>query len=515
MARAPLVPHTPNKVLVGANGYVRNEVIGNTPLEAFARPVPTTGLVFVMLKVQSTMPLRRSILLFAALGALLLISASAGWTVWRNVLQAQAQASALHEKDLRIHEALSAIRSSVYLTAILTRDYLLDTAPSADVDYADQFRVIKTKAKSSFDALNQAAPEEAQRTALNTLWRELGIYWDSTQSMLDWSPREKSRERTGALRLRYNQREAILALTERIEQLTSENSSVERERMAAAGRDFQSSLAWIAGGALLLGISISGFTLIRMRSLEAQSQAAETQLRRLSGELRTAQEQERKSLSRELHDQVGQMLTAVRMELTAMGRLEGSADSELAMRASRARITVEQTLSIVRNIAMLLRPSMLDDLGLTPALNWLVKEVSRSSGMDVRADVNANVDSLPDAHRTCLFRVVQEALTNAVRHSGARTVDLQVHTIGSWVQAVIADDGKGFEPGDEKRKGLGLLGMEERVRELGGSVRVASAPGRGTSVEIRLPRPNNGELGDEDSDRGRSRDRADRFKTAS
>ena len=461
------------------------------------------------------MPVRRSIFLFVALGALLLLSVSAGWTVWRYARTAQAQAAALHEKDLRIHEALATIRSSVYLTAILTRDYLLDTGPPADTDCAEQFRAIKNKAKASFDALTQSIPEEAQRTALSTLWRELGVYWDSTQVMLDWTPREKAQQRAGALRLRFNQREAILALAERIEQLSSENSASERERMAAAGREFQSSLGWISGAALLLGVSISGFTLARMRKLEAQSQAAETQLRRLSGELRTAQEQERKSLSRELHDQVGQMLTAVRMELTAIGRLEGSPEGELAMRAARARLAVEQTLGIVRNIAMLLRPSMLDDLGLTPALNWLVKEVSRSSGMDVRADVSANVDSLPEAHRTCLFRVVQEALTNAVRHSGARTVDLQVHTIGDWVQAIIADDGKGFEPGDEKRKGLGLLGMEERVRELGGSLRVSSSPGRGTSVEIRLPRPNTGEILNEDSDRGRSRDRTDRFKTAS
>ena len=469
----------------------------------------------IMLRLQSNaMPVRRSVFLFLALGALLLLSASAGWTVWRNVRQAQTEAAALHEKDLRIHEALAAIRSSVYLTAILTRDYLLDTSSAAEADYADQFKTIKSKAKASFDTLDRAVPEDAQSIALKTLWRELEVYWASTQAMLDWTAREKAQQHAGALRVRYNQREAILALTERIEQLTSENSAVERERMAAAGREFQSSLGWIAGGALLLGVSISAFTLARMRKLEVQSQAAETQLRRLSGDLRTAQEQERKSLSRELHDQVGQMLTAVRMELTAIARLQDSPEGELALRAARARITVEETLGIVRNIAMLLRPSMLDDLGLTPAVNWLVKEVSRSSGMDVRADVNPNVDSLPEVHRTCLFRVVQEALTNAVRHSGARTVDLQVHTIGDWVQAIIADDGKGFEQGGEKRKGLGLLGMEERVRELGGSLRVSSSPGRGTSVEIRLPRPNTGEL-DEDSDRGRSRDRTDRFKTAS
>jgi signal transduction histidine kinase len=265
----------------------------------------------------------------------------------------------------------------------------------------------------------------------------------------------------------------------------------------------------------LLGLGISGFTLARMRTLETNSLNAETELRMLSGQLRTAQEQERRSLSRELHDQVGQMLTGLRMELAAISRLHAAPDSEITSRLARAKGIVEQTLAIVRNIAMLLRPSMLDDLGLTPALNWLVKEVSRSSGMDIRAQVGSGVDELPDAHRTCLYRVVQEALTNATRHSGARTVDLQVSTIGNWVQSIIADDGRGFGTGEEKRRGLGLIGMEERVRELGGSVRVISAPGRGTSVEVRLPRPaQTGETHDQDFDRGRSRDRADRIKTA-
>ena len=168
---------------------------------------------------------------------------------------------------------------------------------------------------------------------------------------------------------------------------------------------------------------------------------------------------------------------------------------------------------------MLLRPSMLDDLGLTPALNWLVKEVSRSSGMNIRAEVSSGADTLPDAHRTCLYRVVQEALTNATRHSGARTIDLEVYTIGNWVKTTITDDGRGFEAGTERRKGLGLLGMEERVRELGGRISVTSAPGRGTVVDVRLPRPAPVEepaekIDDHDSDRGRSRDRSDRIKTA-
>ena len=105
------------------------------------------------------------------------------------------------------------------------------------------------------------------------------------------------------------------------------------------------------------------------------------------------------------------MLTGLRMELASMARINGHTEGELSSRIARAKGTVEQTLRIVRNIAMLLRPSMLDDLGLTPALAWLVKEMSRSSGIDIRADIDPALDSRPDAHRTRLYRVIQEALT--------------------------------------------------------------------------------------------------------
>jgi signal transduction histidine kinase len=164
---------------------------------------------------------------------------------------------------------------------------------------------------------------------------------------------------------------------------------------------------------------------------------------------------------------------------------------------------------------MLLRPSMLDDLGLTPALAWLIKEVSRSSGIEIKSDIDPSLDALPDTYRTCLYRVVQEALTNASRHSSAARIDLTLRTDGKWVQGAISDNGMGFDISAMRGRGLGLLGMEERVRELGGSLRIASNPGRGTRVEINLPYPESPEVEiDTDTDRGRSRDRANRVEAS-
>jgi signal transduction histidine kinase len=127
--------------------------------------------------------------------------------------------------------------------------------------------------------------------------------------------------------------------------------------------------------------------------------------------------------------------------------------------------------------------------------------------------VDPAADSLPDDLRTCVYRVIQEALTNAGRHSAARRVHVKLHATDAWVVGTIADDGRGFDPEAPDRRGLGLLGMEERVKELGGSISVISSPGLGTTVEFRLPRPAATEVSDDSNpDSRRSRDRSDRIE---
>ncbi len=460
------------------------------------------------------MPVRRSIFLTIAFAALLIISGTAGWATWRNMRAAQASTSALYEHDLEVHEALGEVRSSVYLTAILVRDYLLDSTIDGS-DYRSQFDAIKVRWHSSIEALRQTLMDQEARVTLARLASELEDYRTSTEEMLNWTPEQRVRLQDEMMRRRSGRRRDILSLTERIAALAAQSSEQQRKLLKETDDSFRSSLGWIAAMTGFLGATVAGLTLMRMRSLEAESEGTQSELRSLSGQLRTAQEQERKFLSRELHDQVGQMLTGLRMELTAVSRHNTHVDREMLVSLDRAKATVEQTLGIVRNIAMLLRPSMLDDLGLTPALTWLVKEVSRSSGMEIHREIDERVDHLPDAHRTCLYRVVQEALTNAARHSGARKVTLKVSASDKWVQALVQDDGRGFEVAAQKTRGLGLVGMEERVKELGGHLHMTSVPGRGTSVQISLPKPATLEDSDDkSSDRRRSRDRADGIKTA-
>jgi signal transduction histidine kinase len=128
---------------------------------------------------------------------------------------------------------------------------------------------------------------------------------------------------------------------------------------------------------------------------------------------------------------------------------------------------------------------MLDDLGLAPALNWHARETSKRTGLNVVVSADDAIDSLPDEHRTCIYRVVQEAVNNAVRHANARTVEVAVRKERQKVNVTVQDDGAGFDT--RFMRGLGLLGMEERVRRMGGRLKIRSEPGRGTLIHAALP----------------------------
>ena len=196
-----------------------------------------------------------------------------------------------------------------------------------------------------------------------------------------------------------------------------------------------------------------------------------------------AQENERRALARELHDEIGQSLSAILMETESAECADRRAD--LSSHLDSIKGLAEKTVNQVRDLALLLRPSMLDDLGLAPALNWHARETSKRTGLNVVVSADDTIDDLPDEHRTCIYRLVQEAVNNAIRHANARTVDVSVRREGQKVNVSVQDDGAGFDT--RFLRGLGLLGMEERVRRLGGRLKITSEPGRGTLVHAALP----------------------------
>jgi signal transduction histidine kinase len=244
-------------------------------------------------------------------------------------------------------------------------------------------------------------------------------------------------------------------------------------------------VALTSGLVLAIGSAIYILRLERQERLRyAELEHSREELQGLSARLVDAQETERRSLSRELHDEVGQALGLLLMDVGRLSNQLG-ADAKRQEMVQRIKTVAERTVQTVRNMALLLRPSMLDDLGLVPALEWYAREVSRSSETEVEVKAENVSETLPDPLMVCIYRVVQEAVNNAQRHAHAKNVAVELRQTDSVVQVQIKDDGSGFD--GKRTRGIGLLGMEERVKRLGGTITIESQPGSGTTIRAELP----------------------------
>jgi signal transduction histidine kinase len=390
-----------------------------------------------------------------------------------------------HERHYRIADALTRLRSDLYLAGILKRDFLLDPAPSHG-SYGEKYNVIKASTTLHLKTLRSLLSAE-QTPSLERLRMEVEAYMRPLDQALDWEPLEKASIRWHLLRLQLRQRHSALQMASDIEQINSQNLAIQQEKIRLAEAQFRRFLLWTTSGALILGILIAGVTVWHMRRLERQSEDANWELRELSHQVVKVQEQERKTISRELHDEVGQMLTGLRMELGNLDGPHARQDPVFYQRLLQTKALAERTLRTVRNLAMILRPSMLDDLGLSPAVHWQAKEFTRRTDVPVDVSITGDVDTLTDELRTCLYRVVQEALTNAERHAHAKNIRVAIRRTSDRVAGIIEDDGVGFERSGLRHHGLGLRGIEERVRELSGRVEIISQPKGGTRIVIELP----------------------------
>jgi signal transduction histidine kinase len=226
-------------------------------------------------------------------------------------------------------------------------------------------------------------------------------------------------------------------------------------------------------------------------SLLAQSRQMQEQLRQLSRQLLSVQEEERKMISRELHDQIAQTLTGINVRLASLKNESTLNNKGLQKKITSTQRLVEKSVDIVHRFARELRPTVLDDLGLIPALHAFMKTFTTRTGVRASLTAFAAVEQLDTAKRTVLFRVAQEALTNVARHAQASRVEVRIQKLHHCVCMRIKDDGKSFDVErllHSKGNGrLGLLGMRERLEMVGGNLVVESSPGKGTAVQAQLP----------------------------
>jgi len=222
------------------------------------------------------------------------------------------------------------------------------------------------------------------------------------------------------------------------------------------------------------------------KSLEMQEH-----LRQLSRELLCAQEDERKAISRELHDDIAQTLMGINVHLAKL-KMEAAVNSKgLTKKIASTQRIVKKSVEIVHRFARKLRPTMLDDLGLIPALHTYMNDFRKHTGILIRFTAFPGIEQLTTIKRTVVYRVIQAALTNVNQHAEAKRVKVSIEAVQNFVRVEINDDGKSFQVEKvlfaKKRKRLGLLGMRERVEMVGGSFSVESEAGHGTSIRARIP----------------------------
>jgi signal transduction histidine kinase len=429
------------------------------------------------------------------LGFMLLIMGLSGVASIQETRRIHQQILTVEDNYRHIENLVEGLRADTSHADVLRRDRLLDPSVPGE-NYARQLAGLRSKTGADLEKLRALRPQQESKV-LERLETALHDYWDTVAAEFQASPLQN---RTGSVRDRFeSQSEKIFTVAEEIGKLNEENFEGRRRELSKAVENLQNDIWETMLTALCLGAIIAGASVFRISALEKESaefqtatKQAEERLRHLSQQLVSSQEQERKALSRELHDEIGQLLTALRMELGNLERSRAGSGGDADMHLDQAKKLAESTLKTTRDIAMGLRPAMLDLLGLGPALEWQTREFSRRYKTPIQLDVDGDLRDLPDPHRIYLYRIVQEGLTNCARHAQAKNIRVSLKDANGQLAVMVEDDGVGFDQHGGVVYGLGLLGITERVRELCGNIKVQSEPGKGTRIEVMLPRERDG-----------------------
>jgi signal transduction histidine kinase len=386
--------------------------------------------------------------------------------------------------------ALDQIRAQIYLSGTYVRDLLLSPDETGAGAQTARLAALERDTHQALDRYSLSLELE-EREPFRSLEAQIDTYWSVLDRIMTWSRGDRDRQRSS---LFYDEliprRTTMLQIADRITAVNERGLNRAEERLAASSDGLRRSLiltfAITLAGGLVLAVLTVARTLRLERELERrleENARARADLQELSARLLRAQENERRSLARELHDEVGQSLSAILMEADSAVCAEDSRETHDHLQSIRT--LAERTVNEVRDLALLLRPSMLDDFGLVPALNWHAREAAKRTGLKIAVSADDDADNLPDEHKTCVYRLVQEALNNAARHGNARSVEVAVKREKRRVLFSVRDDGVGFNPA--LVRGMGLLGMEERVRRLGGILQIDSRLGQGTLISAELP----------------------------
>jgi signal transduction histidine kinase len=421
-----------------------------------------------------------------------------GYSLMRRMSEVEDRASEMNARFTRSEELLFTVRTQILLSAIYRRDALLDTDPGDLEYYSEQLQATRKVIERALGEYVPVVTSSLERENWNRLLREIDDYWPTLQPEQIWNPARDPAEARSFLRQQViPKRELIIRISEQIQTLNRAAFQDQQAELAEIHHGMRRRFLWTTAATVLFAALVALLVLRHAGQLEArisqqhqEDRQNKRDLQRLSARLVHAQEEERRGIARELHDEVGQALTAIKMDLSLAER-KLRMPEQARQPIEEARAIADRTLRSVRDLSQLLHPAMLDDLGLPDTLNWYLRGFSQRTG--IRADLvhEGMEERLPSGVEVCAYRVVQEALTNVARHSRASICHLRLRRSPESLQIVVEDDGRGFDPellkAGEIQNGLGLMGIQERVSGLRGRFRLDSRPGKGTHLAVELP----------------------------
>jgi signal transduction histidine kinase len=428
------------------------------------------------------------LLSFGGLLALLLYSGANALHTLRKLHEAEESARG---RSLERRRVLATVVLSATIYSDNMEALLLSVKPQEDADAAGEVARGADETRAALQTYPADRNSEEQ-ALIEQLQKYLAEQDNVFRSASGWKPDERrSRAQEVVSEEIIPRRQGFVAIAQKIELLNDAQTIAAKQASFLEFGKLQDLLTKFLILALTSGLLLAMGSAIYILRLERQAQLRYTELMQSRGELQQlsarlvdAQETERRSISRELHDEVGQALGLLLMDAGRLSNQLGSNEKGQELVRS-IKMVAERTVQTVRNMALLLRPSMLDDLGLVPAVEWYAREMSRRGEIEVEVRAENVSEELPDPLKLCVYRMVQEALNNAQRHAHAKNALVELKQTGDVIRVNTRDDGSGFDP--KRTRGMGLLGMEERVKRLGGTIQIDSRPGAGTTIRAELP----------------------------
>jgi signal transduction histidine kinase len=422
----------------------------------------------------------------------------AGYQFTRRMVDVQRDTAAINDRYLRAQERLSKIRANVLLGSVYLRDALLDANPDAGKEY-------RSRLEDSYNAVDEALTEyeplgdsAEERARLDRLKAEIENFRGMIGEILENDSRRLALHARDLLRTRVGpRRELVIRVSEEVQSLNRAEFMRRQQDLATISRDAQR-LVWAQlGFALVTNVAIALVAILyagrlesRLREQMIKDLENSRNLQRLSSQLITAQEDERRAIARELHDEIGQALTAIKMEVAVAQRSIQAAGGSADL-LDDARTIVDGALQSTRDLSHLIHPALLDDLGLPAAVDWYLRGFRKRHGLAAELLEEGMAERLAPEIETAAYRVIQEAVTNVAKHANATLCRVYLQRLPATLLLTVEDNGIGFDTQSSRPgggpPGLGLISIRERAALVGGAVRLESTPGKGMRLTVELP----------------------------